>query len=485
MKSYISLIIYKNGNKKSPTLLQQNGGSSQNRKSAGRPSLQNLSRHRQKQYKTMVNSSEKQSWWGVFSTKGGLARRSQAIQKYRSPHTMADEILRLLRYMVQPLLIAYCMFISFASYEAFFGHNFSPTVATAGAALLCIVMEFGKIKIGSYVFQKPFLQGWGFFKSSFADFSVWGGSLLFMVFTFIMSVTNSTQGAHQLSLMKGTQQHAETFTTNTADIDSQIAATNSRIKAANGIKWKGVVTYQAQKAIERDTRNLESLSRQREAIMTGQRADFERRQQHNDKSTETGANILMASGGWVEALQLVTLFLIAACMSVVGGVMDEETKLNSIQVDTNRHRANGVAQNQSSTTPLFMFNRRSDGNVQAARSSEPVSQSPEPVTQQNTGADSDKVLQWCKTAVERDLPNFNEKWAKKDTVSARINKALDQCKESASKPGFSPSREEAVKFYSFLIDKAIPTLNGRGYPYPNDLQLLSRIKSVMPDFVEA
>ena len=287
----------------------------------------------------MQNAAQSQpgAWWKPRTNPHSFQNRVDEINKYRSPHTKADEFLRLLKWFVQPLLVLYCMVLSFASYQAFFAHNFSPTIAMLGAGLLCLVIEFGKVKIGGYVFQKPFLEGPSGLAKSFPEFSVWAGALLFAIATFTMSVINSTSGAHALSMMNGTIKNEMAFAPNTSDIDAQIKATDSRIQQNTGIKWKGVVTYQAQKAIVRDTRNLEALNRQREAAVNAQRADFERSRNFNDTNTTRGANVLMAAGGWVEILQVITLFLIAACMKVVSTVMDRKQgkiQLDSLQMGT-------------------------------------------------------------------------------------------------------------------------------------------------------
>lgn len=433
-------------------------------------------------------TTEKKSWFDFSGDGAGLNSRIQKINKYRSPHTKADEILRILQWFVQPLLILYCMVLSFASYQAFFEHNFSAGIATLGAVLLCIVIEFGKIKIGAYVFQKPFLEGLEGFKGSFAEFSVWFGALLFAGVAFTMSVINSTTGAHALSVMKGTAKNETAFAGNTADLDRQISETNARIKQNGTIKWKGVVTYQAQKAIERDTRTLEALNRQKESATNTQRADFERTRSINDTNTQTGANILMASGGWVEGLQMICLFLIAACMSVVGSVMDREQKNSHTATNnpnTNSYRsgaANSSPANNSGAGQTIGFFWDGYGQ-QAAQQSFAVPQQPFTVPQQTVDFSTigcDAVLENCRQAVQRDLPNLLRPDAKPATVSERINKALDDAFDIVSKDGFSPSHETGLKFYKFLAETALPTLNDRGWPYSRDTFFMKQILAVIP-----
>lgn len=417
---------------------------------------------------------------GLFSS----GSRAAAISKYRSPHTRADEFL-LIAPFIQLILAAWCMWIGFASYQAFFGHSFGPTVAWVAALLLCIVIEFGKLKVGGYVFQKPFLEGT--VGGTWAQFFVWVGALVFSVATFWMSIINSTSGAHALATLKGNQAHAEAFTPSTDAIDAQIREANARIQLAHNTKWKGTTTYEAQKAITRDTRTIESLQKQRDAAVTIQRSDFERRQSQNDLATNTGADMVMAAGGWVEILQVVLLFFVAACMAVVGEVMEREEKQRSptanLPTYNGAQKSAAINNGQPGTPPVFMFNRMADGQVRSAPDKNTVPQFSQSVPQTNATIGCNAVLAQCKEAVQKDLSNFENRLAKPGTVSERINRALDECLSAISTPGFEPDREVAIRFFEFLKYKAFPSLNARGYGYELQDQILSKISGFVPEQV--
>lgn len=434
----------------------------------------------------MSLSAKSENWWSLKSQPGAnMAARKEAIARYRSPHTIADEIYRILVWGIQPLLMVFCIALSYSSYSAFFEHNFSPMVATGGAIILSLVIELGKIKIGGYVFQTPFLQGVKRLMRSFPDFAVWAGALLITLATFTMSVINSTRGAHLLSMKVGFEKNEMAFSANTADVDAQIAQANDRIKTNGGIKWKNTVTYQAQKAIERDTRTIENLQRQREKIISDQRTDFERKRSQSDANTATGADILMASGGWVEALQGLCLFLIAACMAVIDGVREREISENLNQTNPlqewEKPKQNGSPiSNEAPATRTIGFRWAGYGQtpVEAVTQHKPpVSQPPH---QNPIVIGSDQILLNLRTKLMADIPNLIAQNGKPSTVSTRINRAFDECYQAICNPDFSPTMENGAKVYSYLTNEAIPTLNRVGWPYLEHEFFIQKLLEVIP-----
>lgn len=428
----------------------------------------------------MQNNEESKAWWS-FDAKKAYDKRLATINKFRSPKTMADEILWLLQWVIQPLLMLYCIILSFASYQAFFEHNFSPTIAICGALLLCIVIEFGKIKLGSYVFQKPFLQGWHGIRTSFADAAIWIGAFAFAFVAFFMSITNSTDGAKQLALLRGHEKHNEQFQPNTAEIDAQINAINGRVAQNQDIKWKGVVTYQAQKAISSDSKSTATLLQTKQELIAQQRADYEARQKANAHYSELGSEILLVSGGRVEYLQIITLFLIAACMSVLGGMVDSSEKQATKQHQQvfQQSAAQGQQYSTNDGRPKIGFTWESYGSDKQRTVSQPtftVSQQ----TQPNSTLGSDAVLKVCKKALQSDMPNFKRQDVKKKSVSERINAALDACFNEMNNPDFCPSMPVAADFYRLCVEDVFPQLNEKGWPYERDTFFLKRLLAVIP-----
>ncbi|MEZ4925553.1 MAG: hypothetical protein R3A50_04705 [Saprospiraceae bacterium] len=425
-----------------------------------------------------ANSTNNAWYYGLFNSSDARIRK---ITSYRSPKTRADEFL-FIAPLLQVILAAWCMWIGFASYKSFFAHNFNEQVAWWGALLLCVVIEFGKIKMGSYVFQKPFLEGTRFFQQKFDEVAVWGSALLFAGLTFWMSVVNSTAGAHSLSMMKGAQAHAEVFTPNTSDIDQQIQSAEARIKKAQVNTWKGKLSWESQKTVTRNTGTIEKLQDQRAKSIELQRADFKRRQDQNDTYSEKGANMLMAAGGYVEGLQGILLLLVAACMSIVSRVMKDE-ELKSIgnngafyrQANTNSSTPQNV--NQSGTIGFYW---NGYGNPQNNRDHKTVSQSKQAVSQfggTNQVIGADHILKNCETAIRRDMPNFNRKDTRAESVYGRIAKVLDDCADAMVKPGFEPSKEVLLSFTRYIND-VFKTLDDIGWPYQNDLVFKARMNTV-------
>lgn len=446
-------------------------------------------------------SQKRKKWYQGRPAAVSFASRVQEIQKYRTPATKADEFLRIVRFLVLPLLALWCIVISFASLQIFLAHSFGETYATIGAAILCIVIEIGKMKFGSYTFSKLFLEGIEGIETDFAEAAMWLFITGFAAFTFWMSINNSTHGAHNLALLRGNEAHYSAFVPDTKDLDDQIAAANGRVAQNGGIKWKGTVTYQAQQAIKTDSRVIQQLSAQKEQRVKDQRADYELRRAQIQDTTDKGASLVMAAGGYVEILQIISLMLMAACMRVVGDHMDREQG----QQHTDEHKAagqqpitsakhqpiNGAAMNNQTGPAAYpgendgrviMFNRVAGGNVLSARLNT-VPQFSQTVPQQNGLHGCSAVLTQCREAVQRDLPNFDRKDTRAATVSERINAALDRCLESMRVPGFEPEREVAIKFYQFLTDKAFPDLNARGWGYDRQDYFLRIVSGFVPEQV--
>lgn len=407
-----------------------------------------------------------------------MAARKEAISRYRSPGTIADEILRIISWGVQPLLLVFCTALSFSSYQNFFSHNFSPLFATIGALILSVVIELGKIKIGGYVFQVPFLSGTQVLRSSFAVFAVWFGALLITGATFYMSVINSTKGASMLAQKVGFERNEVTFNPNTADIDKQLDEANQRATAAVGVKWKGTTTYQAQQALKAESRNIDKLQDQRREAIKTQRADFERRRAQLDTNTNTGASILMASGGWVEALQLISLFLIAACMAAIDKVMaDEHPGAKPTAANINGPFADFARNGQN-------FNNRStigfhwDGYGEAPTA--PV----QGVTHYAIGVTHrpefwDDVLRLAKKDFGSWAANIGSRKHDSGNAHGHITTILDKLREAINSPEFSPGLEVGVQTYTYFLEK-FKELEERGWPYEHSRELLTELDKKLP-----
>lgn len=279
-----------------------------------------------KQYKSMSFSQNNQTkpFWRQGDPSKGLKDRVEQINRYRDSTTSADELLRFLQWIILPALLIYSAVLSFSSYYSFFSNNFSEMAALVAAGMLAAVIEIGKSKMGLRAFQKPFLEGFGAIFSSPGQMLIWVGTAAFGVITFWMSIQNSTTGGKMLSQLNAQEKHQQemVFTPNTEEIDRQIAESRKAIESHQGNKWKGIVMMPSQSAIKTETRTIEKLQAQRESAINTQRADFELHRTKVETNIEHSSNMLMAAGGYVEAIQLLVLMIIAACQAVLSGKME-------------------------------------------------------------------------------------------------------------------------------------------------------------------
>lgn len=429
-----------------------------------------------KLYKSMQNSQKEQTW--ISNLFGNPDQKFQdrkaQISKYRSPQTIADEILLILTWGVQPLLLVFCMALSYSSYQSFFSHNFSYPIATAGAVILSLVIELGKIKIGGYVVQIPFLSGIKILKSSFSVFAVWVLALIITILTFTMSVKNSTKGAQMLAKKAGFEKNERIFTPNTQDIDAQILASDARSKAASSIKWKGTVTYQSQQAIKAESKSMALLQEQRQEQINQQRADFERSRAQMDSNTTTGADMLMAAGGWVEALQAVALILIGACMSTIDKVMP-----NPSPTPTNGQQNGNISYNQLNGQGSQNSHKNTIGYHWVGYGQIPqksVTHQDKGVTHQAVGNPDDTLL-LARKNFSSWAANYADKKHNKANVDTRIAQILDNLLTKINDGSLAPSRTVAIQSYDFFSNK-LENLDSIGRPYPNKDALLDSLRSI-------
>ena len=419
-----------------------------------------------------------------------MRNRIQKIQTLNDPTTSVDEILFYAKIILY-VLLAYSAMLGYFCYYKNFSQSFPFYAAVFMSLALPLAIEFGKNYCVTWAIRKPFFSG-------FAPlFARWSSLIMFValaavgVATFIMSIRNSTTGAHQLSSMLSHERNASVFTPDTRTIDDQITATQRSIDDNRGIKWKGTVTYQAQKAIQSQTKALNQLQEQRAAAIHQQRADWEKSQGIKESQGNYVAELVLASGGWTELLQFLLMFLRVACEKSLDNRLPSPTPQPSTQ-------NNGFSQFTPSTGAEHQtfFNRRPNGQVRSALSDphplfsdgnhDPfftVSQSPPAVTQHNGDGSAnyaDDVLRLAETRIRGFYANFGRKGGKDSTVSENINRILDETLEKMQGPHFQPSRGQAAKFYAYTVD-LFRGLNEKGWPYDRQTALGQYALSKIPD----
>lgn len=261
----------------------------------------------------MALHEEKTAWWKHRHDNGeSLQKRIDRIHKINDPNTSADETLRWGTYFLYGLL-AFTGMLGGLSYYKNFSGAFQPEVAAAMALILTSVIEFGKNYCSKLAIRQPFFLGWRYVSKSPENSFLWVSYVAIAGATFYMSVYNSTIGGQQLSRMLHSERNQVTFAPDTRSIDAQIDATNRSMAENQAIKWKGTTTYTAQKAIARQSSAMETLQKQRADVVSMQRADFEQSQAEKAENSNYAANLVMASGGWVELLQALIILLLVSC----------------------------------------------------------------------------------------------------------------------------------------------------------------------------
>jgi hypothetical protein len=418
----------------------------------------------------MLNShnSQQKPFWKAADPSVGLNQRIAQINKYRDPTTSADEIMRWCKRLILPALLLYSGILGAASYYSFFSHNFSPEIAIIVAVLLAGVIEFGKSRMGLRAIQKPFLEGWKNIVTNEGHGIIWGGMLLFAIVTFTMSVINSTEGGRLLSVKSGQEKHATTFSPTTEAIDAQIAAAEKRMADNQKNTWKGKVTVYAQQANKTEAKTLASLHAQREQSISTQRADFERQRSINDQNTETSSNMLMAAGGWVEAIQLIVLFIIAACQSVLAGKMAAQGQTDDRSIGFKRspyvtaETPTGPTSEMDSPARRYIgFNRdHATGDVHRATVNPTVAGLPQYISDRSAEA----ILKYHQRQLGKEPPNFKNPEADKNTVAQRIVTKLNTAEQDIFKMQ-AVDQAAAQRFMSYLDTKIRPALQEEGFEY--------------------
>ncbi len=431
----------------------------------------------------MSNLANQQIPWYNRTKRETLEDRITAVQNVNDPTIVADDVQRWSKRFIALLLI-FTTGLSFFSYYKFFQNSFGVfAIFMAGA--IAITIEFGKNWGFLKVLRIPFFLGWGHIKSEPHESIMWGGLLLLAGATFSASVYNSTHGAHELATMIGHEKSHSVFSPNTANIDEQIKATQSSMAQNRGIKWKGTVTYQAQKTIQREGSALDKLQTQRSKQIEQQRADWEADQQRQNEQTTFSANSLLLVGGFIELLQFLLIFMRVAAERSLDKVA---TSRAAIQQTGARNYADpsfgqSIPQNgnYSQNSMQFRWNGYGEQSVPHTEQSvphTPQQKSAQPVQNMEV-IGSNQILNELRSKLQKDIPNFRNPHAVKGTVSSRIAMAFIEAYHAMILPNFSPSYEVAVKTYKYLAETAFPDLNGAGYPFPEDATFLKKLSDII------
>lgn len=437
----------------------------------------------------MQNQPNPQPWW-TRTNKETLDDRVKAVQNVSDPSIMSDDVQRWSKIALMALL-AFTTLLSGASYFKFFQKSFGFEAALIMALLLACIIEFGKNWGFLKVLRIPFFLGWRYVSAEVQNTVMWVFLLFLSAVTFAASIYNSTQGAHQLSLLLSHERTYNAFSPNTSALDAQIAALQEKDSQLNLKLKNGRTNWAAQPIKAENAKTLASLQQQRETAIQQQRADWEKQTAIQEQQNNFSANSLLAVGGWVELLQVILMFVRVSAERSLDKTATE--RRNSPTPPLQQPTSNGQQHHNGQTQPQqhnsaqrYYFNRSTPtGNVQAALTPQPlfpdenaVAQPPQTVPQQNTpnGASyADSVIEVCRQAIQRDMGNFENRQAKNATVARRIHEALDTCYNALKQRDFAPSYQIGLRLYNYLQETVWPRLNITGHPYENQVFFTERL----------
>jgi len=403
-------------------------------------------------------------WWHR-EKKDGLSSRISQIQRVNDPTTYTDEVLTGAKFFIV-LLLGFSGVLGALSYFQNFSISFPIEIAVFLALTLTIVIEWGKNKAATWAVRIPFFQGWSYLGQSPANTFIFVGLVCVALATFTMSIYNSTKGGEQLARMLSHEKNATVFAPDTKAIDDQIAATQQNVSAAPLVKWKGKQYYQDAKAVRAQSKSLESLQRQREEATKMQRADYERNLAIQASQTNFASKLVLASGGWIELLQVLLILLRVAC----------EKNLDGRTSPLSRQKT----QSADASSRQIGFNVGADGMVPTSDVRKPVSQSQQSVSQTNGTPpvmSAEEALRWFETELRREPSNLTNRHAQSDTVVNRIHGKLSRAEnyleavEDASIP-----EKPAQRFKDYLQNDLFPVLN-EFKPYPKSTRIIALIQS--------
>lgn len=433
----------------------------------------------------MQNQPNPQPWW-TRTNKETLDDRVKAVQNVSDPSIMSDDVQRWSRIALIALL-AFTTLLSGASYSKFFEKSFGFEAAFVMALLLACIIEFGKNWGFLKVLRIPFFLGWRYVSAEVQNTIMWVFLLFLSAVTFAASIYNSTQGAHQLSMLLSHERTYNAFIPNTSDLDAQIADLQKQDGQIKLTRKNGRTNWAAQPIKAENAKTLASLQQQRETAIAQQRADWEKQTAIQEQQNNFSANSLLAVGGWVELLQIILMFVrVSAERSLDKTAAQRRQQVPYPTGNGNGHYRPFQPRNEPAQNGIGFF-WPNYGHPKDALDKQPlwhnentVAQSPQTVPQSETAADmsyADTVLEVCRQAIQRDISNFHNRQAKPETVANRIHQALNKCYGAMSKAGsaFDPSYHVGLKLYAYLQDTVFPTLDGVGYPFEGETFFLDRL----------
>lgn len=432
----------------------------------------------------MSNSANPQIPWWKRGQRETLDDRVRAVQNVNDASIISDDVQRWSK-VALVFLLAFTTLLSGFSYFKFFEKSFGFHLAVVMALLLACVIEFGKNWGFLKVLRIPFFQGWNFVWAEISNTVMWVFLLLLSVVTFAASVYNSTQGAHQLSLLLSHERSYSAFTPNTGDIDAQIAALTKSDEDLGSIKRKnGKTNWAIQPMKAENAKTLASLQEQRRVLIEKQRTDWEKQDAIKEGQNQFGANSLLAVGGWVELLQIILMFVRVSAERSLDKTASQRRNATSPPPFSKNGKHHTQQQPFENHGRFTFFNRDESGNVRSAYESEQqqpiettVTQSPQTVTQTNYAND---VLKLAMKELQGFAANFDGIHRNNKTVAENIYRILDETLAKMRQEGFCPSWEMYLKFHAYIDGTLFPLINVKGWGYESQAMFMHWLSHCRP-----
>ncbi len=424
-------------------------------------------------------------------------RKDEWLATMSNPDSNIDELGTIVRRIILPLFAIWVWYIGYLFTSKELAGVVDPWQVSVLSFLLPGTIQFLKL-YGAKKVLRAFHFKW--YDRTAHDFWLWSIVALVVGLMFVwslkISIFDVKDTAKQNYAASNSDSLSVVLAAATSGIDAQINALNQSSERAGSMKTKkGKIAWSGQSIEMNNSATLSGLTEQKKAIVDQTIADYKAgRAQVETESIHRG-NFFQRFGGFGEVGEILFCLILGLIEAInrasnierLSSQQNEEPATpatNSINVQNGQIRYNSNSKpinNAAPGTPqAFFFNRRPDGNVNAAPTVAQYENTVPQNTQHFNVMGCNEILNECKRKIQADIGNFNQSYAKPESVSRRINTALENCRVAMEADGFCPARDIGAAFYGYLAETVFPTLNDRGWPYSNDKFFMKKLLSVLP-----
>lgn len=408
--------------------------------------------------------------------------------------TNADESLMWTKGILY-LLTAFVIYLGFEYYLSTFVEMFPYPVAFLFALALPALIEVGKIRLGSRA-----LRSWwfGWINNGIYATAYWGSMSALAIGCYVWSYNISTGGIKEVAKATAIEKNKQSSLQDqikaaTVDIDARLASIDASDNDAKGMTTKrGKIAWSGQSIMMKNSDLKASLQKEREGIVADVTTEYGKKGTETETKINRWAIFVERFGGWGEFGTAICIFicsffdkrLVLANLAEANEGNEASSTLKSDPLIDYRKGSAPVKDSTGARPIGFFVENPYRDNVPQTSPTVPHPETPVPHPSQHYEAaaevfGSNQVLTVCSKRLMSDIPNLIQKNGNPETVSERINRALDETLELIYFESFKPNREVVIKFYQYLVEKAFPTLNAVGRPYPKDQEFVRRIYQVI------